>query len=919
MLLIFETITKTSHIIEPLKMMKKNYLLPFLALVLLFATQSGLAQDRLVDNEFGTLILNWLDAKKTDYNLTANDISDLQVSDAYYSKKSKINHVYVNQAYQGIKIHNAISSVAVKQNSVFHYGNALISDIASKVNTTTAVITPEGAINSVVSQFNLGSTAGLELINTSDNNRYLYTSGGVSKVEIPVQLVYQPTLDGSLKLAWDLSIHTNDGANWHSVRVDALTGTILDKNDWIVSCNFGGDHTSHNHVNHSVRQQQDFSLLKTNNSLLVDGSQYNVFPIPLESPNHGPIELISEPANATASPQGWHDTNGVAGAEFTTTRGNNVWAQEDADGNDGVGYSPDGGATLEFNYPFDDNQPPLGYRDASITNLFYMNNIMHDVWYQYGFDEASGNFQENNYGNGGVAGDFVFADAQDGSGINNATFGTPPDGNNPGMTMFLWSAPGGLGQPLTVNSGGPIVGPITAAVPSTGNGADGPGNITGPSTTPVTADLVLVDDSSATPTEGCNALTNGADVNGKIAVIKRGSCTFVEKIQNAQNAGAVGVIVVNHNNPTNDPNYTEYVNMYGNTNPVFTIPSIFINNANGEQLITALQNNETINATIVQTGPYQIDGSLDNGIIAHEYGHGISTRLVGGPSTSNCLGNAEQMGEGWSDWFGLMVTLKATDLPEDIRGIGTFAIGQPTDGGGIRPFPYSTDTTINPVTYGDTNNQAGFSQPHGIGSIWAAILWDLTWKYVEKYGFDADIYNGTGGNNKVMQLVLDGLKLQVCNTGFVGGRDSLLAADNALTGGEDQCLIWDVFAARGVGLNASEGTANSRTDQVEDFTTPPDTDPTLANCTSLSVDEFAIASQYSVFPNPANNVLSIKVKKNFGKVNLTLTDVNGRQVISTTANLLDQVDLDISALQSGLYILNIKGETINVNNKIIKN
>ena len=74
--------------------MKKNYLLPFFALVLLFATQSGLAQDRLVDNEFGTLILNWLDAKKTDYNLTANDISDLQVSDAYYSKKSKCNVVF---------------------------------------------------------------------------------------------------------------------------------------------------------------------------------------------------------------------------------------------------------------------------------------------------------------------------------------------------------------------------------------------------------------------------------------------------------------------------------------------------------------------------------------------------------------------------------------------------------------------------------------------------------------------------------------------------------------------------------------------------------------------------------------------------------------------------------------------------------
>ncbi len=65
----------------------------------------------------------------------------------------------------------------------------------------------------------------------------------------------------------------------------------------------------------------------------------------------------------------------------------------------------------------------------AITNLFYMNNMMHDIWYQYGFDEASGNFQENNYSNGGLVGDSVFADAQDGGGLNNANFGTPPDGS----------------------------------------------------------------------------------------------------------------------------------------------------------------------------------------------------------------------------------------------------------------------------------------------------------------------------------------------------------------------------------------------------------------------------------------------------------------------------------------------------------
>src|SRR5690606_14617756 len=125
--------------------------------------------------------------------------------------------------------------------------------------------------------------------------------------------------------------------------------------------------------------------------------------------------------------------------------------------------------------------------------------------------------------------------------------------------------------------------------------------------------------------------------------------------------------------------------------------------------------------------------------------------------------------------------------------------------------------------------------PHNIGFLWGTILWDLTWKYIEKYGFDADLYNGTGGNNKAMQLVLDGLKMQPCNNiGFVEGRDAILAADNALTGGEDQCLIWEVFAARGVGVNASQGSVFSISDQTADFNTPPDTDPSLANCTTLS-------------------------------------------------------------------------------------
>src|SRR5690606_27045595 len=110
--------------------------------------------------------------------------------------------------------------------------------------------------------------------------------------------------------------------------------------------------------------------------------------------------------------------------------------------------------------------------------------------------------------------------------------------------------------------------------------------------------------------------------------------------------------------------------------------------------------------------------------------------------------------------------------------------------------------------------------PHGVGSVWAVMLWDLTWALIDEYGFDADIYNGTGGNNIAMTLVVEALKLQPCSPGFVDGRDAILEADFLLYGGANQCLIWDVFARRGLGVSASQGSSGSTNDGVEAFDTP---------------------------------------------------------------------------------------------------
>ena len=117
------------------------------------------------------------------------------------------------------------------------------------------------------------------------------------------------------------------------------------------------------------------------------------------------------------------------------------------------------------------------------------------------------------------------------------------------------------------------------------------------------------------------------------------------------------------------------------------------------------------------------DGDLDNAVIIHEYGHGISIRLTGGPFNSSCLNNQEQPGEGWSDWYGLMLTMRTGDAGPNSRGIGTWLFGQPPTGPGIRQYPYSTNLAVNPHTYDNIKTAA---VPHGVGSVWCAMLWEVT-------------------------------------------------------------------------------------------------------------------------------------------------------------------------------------------------
>ena len=718
---------------------------------------------------------------KQELGLTGSDVKEIAVSDVVYSKHNQVTHVYLQQQHRGIDVYNALINVNVASDgTVLSAGNRFVANIAAAAGGQNARKAAREAADAAAGHLGLKASGRYDIVGT--------------------ELVWLPT-DGSVRLAW--SVRLDEADHWWNAFVDAETGASLGQNDLIVHEDAAAIAAG---VAPSSATASDLPTFPA-----TDNASYRVFPIPFESPSDGDRVLVQNPADPSASPFGWHDTNGAAGPEFTVTRGNNVHAYADRDNNNvpDPGSDPSGGASLTFDFELDLDVRPLDSQAAMVTNLFYWNNVIHDVMHNYGFDEASGNFQQTNYTGAGLGADYVRAEAQDGSGRNNANFGTDVDGVRPRMQMFEWrsSAP----NPIVVNSG-PLAGQ-TFFGPMAGFGES---LLT---TGPITGPVQVVNDGVGVTSDGCEPFALPA---GTIAMADRGTCNFTVKVKNAQNTGSPAAIIVQ--------NIAGPATAMGGADPSVVIPSVMITLDDGNTFKANPGNNVTISDGT--GGVPDRDSDLDNGVIAHEYGHGISNRLTGGPSVIGCLNSnvhLEHMGEGWSDYMALVLTTSPSDTATTARGVGSYVSFQPADGPGIRPTPYSTDTSVNPSTYDSIKDTVNISQPHGVGYVWNTMLWEVYWNLVEKYGYNPNVYADwyTGGNNLAIQLVIDGMKFQPCGPGFVDGRDAILTADRALTGGANQCEIWRGFAKRGLGTGAVQGLSTSRTDNSQDFTVP-------ATCTATA-------------------------------------------------------------------------------------
>ncbi|KAI8321895.1 hypothetical protein GQ54DRAFT_324668 [Martensiomyces pterosporus] len=535
----------------------------------------------------------------------------IKITDAYTDSRNGITYVHAQQVVGGLEISNSLANVNIDckgrviSSSQSFASQTLLGKIKRSASAFAKRSDNEGAVKSALKSL-------ADYVNTSIDDHLLEITTIAPKGSSTAKKSYIQTEDGEITPVWHLVLPQE--GHWWSAHVNEDTGKVESINDWVSNA-----------------------------------ESYKVFPRNVNTPADGCRQVVASPANSEASPKGW--------ATRGTTVGNNVWAQNNPTGGNSFksNHRPNS-TTGAFSFPLDLTNSPRSYVDASIAQLFYTVNTMHDLSYLYGFDEAAGNFQDVNFSGKGKGGDGIIANAQDGSGTDNANFATPPDGQRGRMRMYVWT----------------------------------------------------------------------------------------------------------------------------------------------------------------QEAPSR-DASLEQDIVAHEFTHGISNRLTGGPANADCLnsGEAGGMGEGWSDTIANLLRITPNMTRETDLIMAEYAAGE-----GIRRFPYSTSLTTNPETFAYLD-RSNYQEVHAIGEVWASMLYEMIWNLIDANGISDDLFKHdlTMGNSMAFQIILDGMKLQPCNPTFITARNAILHAEKNLTGGKNQCAIWKAFAKRGAGPNATGG---NRLTHVEDYSVPSD-------------------------------------------------------------------------------------------------
>lgn len=560
-------------------------------------------------------------------------------------------------------------------------------------------------------------------------------------------------------------------------------------------------------------------LLNRTNLTMDAQFEYRVWSEPSATGEHRPLNgpLQDYHPHPTGLADGWQpgfvsstlisqDGFNVYGDEFidpdqSVTTGNTVDAYADIADPDGYGTG-DVRATVTapgiFDHTFDPLLAPAANPtqiQGAVTQLFYLNNWLHHWWYDSGFNEAAGNAQQDNFGRGGLDSDRLLAEGQDKSGKNNANMSVRSDGESPRMQMYLWT--GFSDAKVSVQPKG--INPTAV-----GTAAFGPNNFD------LTADLVLMNDGVSPPTDGCSVPAAGSLTN-KIVLIDRGSCTFEQKAINAQQAGALGVVIAN-----NQGTSTTVLGMADVADISGQIPALSVPLQDGTTIKTALtEGAQTVR--LYRLAAPEVDGTIDNTVSAHEWGHYLHKRLTV-CSTTQC----NSQSEGWADFVALHLVLDPSDNVSGTFAVAAYAgrAGKNAAYFGIRRYPYSIDMTKNPLTFQHisdgvvlptgpsiNSNTSPNSEVHNAGEIWASMVWEAYIGLVKRS--QTQHYSFLDAQRRMGDYIVAGMLFAPDQPTFTEQRDALLWAASA-NDPEDANIMAAGFARRGAGTCAISPARDSK-------------------------------------------------------------------------------------------------------------
>ncbi|MCY2959035.1 MAG: M36 family metallopeptidase [Planctomycetota bacterium] len=306
------------------------------------------------------------------------------------------------------------------------------------------------------------------------------------------------------------------------------------------------------------------------------------------------------------------------------------------------------------------------------------------------------------------------------------------------------------------------------------------------------------------------------------------------------------------------------------------------------------------------------DGDLDADIVFHELTHGLSIRLTDGQVSGTQAGG---MGEGWGDFVALCLNAESSDDPNAVYTVGgwTTHLLAPAYVDnyyfGIRRFPYTTDPNRNPQTYADIDPAQQSYPPaiprspvignsadevHNVGEVWCNTLWGCRANLIAAHGF--------AGNDLILQLVVDGLKLGPGTPSFVQARDAILQADLVNSAGLNLTRLWTGFAARGLGKSATSPSGATSAGVHEAFDVPdqvlflyPNGRPAELSAGQPTTFQVEMLGLGSTVPTPGTGQLGYSV--NGGPltfVALTSTAPNHYDATIPALNCLDRLAYFIS-------------------------